>query len=87
MINKKTTTKQENQKVNDKKYLLRSNRNNSHSYLTKVTHQSQSGGKPTILEGFFGETDKWMAARLTKTEAVELWNRFEPTYLEIIDAP
>jgi len=73
--------------MNDKKYLLRSNRNGDPSYLTRVEHDSPFGGEPTIIDGFFGERNKYHALRLTKQEAVEAWNRFEPTYLEVVDAP
>lgn len=72
--------------MNDKKYLLKSNRNGSTIYLTRVEHDSPFGGK-TITDGFFGEKNKYHALRLTKQEAVEAWNRFEPTYLEVVDAP
>jgi len=73
--------------MNDKKYLLRSNRNGYHSYLTRVEHDSVFGGGKYYVDGFFGERNKYHALRLTKQEAVEAWNRFEPTYLEVVDAP
>jgi hypothetical protein len=79
-----TTTNQGGKKVNDKKYLLKSNRG-GYYYGVSQPYPCPFTGELKTINGFFEGCNKDNALRLTKQEAIEAWNSFEPTNLEVVE--